>query len=42
MYPIVGLAAVGRGLIDKGIRGIDLGAGIDAAMAVLGRNGGKS
>lgn len=42
MYPIVGLAAVGQGLIDKGIPGIDLGAGIEAAMAVLARNGDKS
>jgi pyridoxamine--pyruvate transaminase len=42
MYPVVGLAAVGQGLIDKGISGINLGAGIDAAMSELARNGGFS
>jgi pyridoxamine--pyruvate transaminase len=42
MYPVVGLAAVGQGLIDKGVSGINLGAGIDAAMSELARNGGFS
>ena len=41
MYPIVGLAALGRGLIDMGISGINLGAGIDAAMKTLALQGGK-
>jgi pyridoxamine--pyruvate transaminase len=35
MYPIVGLAALGGGLRDLGAE-IDLGAGIDAAMRLLG------
>lgn len=34
MYPIVGLAALGRGLKDLGMD-VNVGAGIDAAMAVL-------
>lgn len=34
MYPIVGLAALGQGLADMGV-GVDTGAGIDVAMAVL-------
>lgn len=41
MYPIVGLASLGRALVDKGISGIAVGAGIEAAMAVLAENGGK-
>ncbi|WP_051147359.1 pyridoxal-phosphate-dependent aminotransferase family protein [Glaciibacter superstes] len=34
MYPIVGLAALGRGLKDLGME-VSVGAGIDAAMEVL-------
>lgn len=34
LYPIIGLAALGGGLIDLGVQ-IDLGAGIEAAMRVL-------
>lgn len=42
MYPIVGLSALGRGLVDKGISGVDIGAGIEAALAVLSEESGKS
>lgn len=38
MYPIVGLAALGRGLADFGME-IDIGRGIDAALAVLSEEG---
>lgn len=38
MFPIVGLAALGQGLADMGV-GVDTGAGINAAMAVLGSQG---
>lgn len=38
LYPIVGLAALGQGLADMGV-GVDTGAGIDAAMAVLSSQG---
>lgn len=34
MYPIVGLAALGRGLTDLGVR-VDVGAGVEAALEVL-------
>lgn len=34
LYPIVGLAALGRTLLDLGAR-VDVGAGLDAALAVL-------
>ena len=34
MYPIVGLSALGRGLLDLGAR-VDVGAGIEAALAAL-------
>lgn len=36
MYPLIGLAALGQGLIDLGVE-IDLGAGITAAMGELSR-----
>jgi pyridoxamine---pyruvate transaminase len=35
LYPVVGLAALGRTLLDLGVE-VDLGAGLAAAMAVLG------
>lgn len=38
MFPLVGLAALGQGLIDLGIE-VDLGAGIAAAMSELSRQG---
>ena len=34
MYPIVGLSALGRGLLDLGVK-VDVGAGIEAALQVL-------
>lgn len=37
MYPVVGLAALGRGLRDLGMR-IDVGAGLDAALEVVSAN----
>jgi len=37
MYPIVGLAALGRGLLDLGAQ-VDVGAGLEAALASLSRN----
>jgi pyridoxamine--pyruvate transaminase len=39
MYMVAGLAAVGRGLVDLGAE-IDVGAGVDAAMASLSSSGG--
>jgi pyridoxamine--pyruvate transaminase len=39
MYPIVGLAALGRGLLDLGAQ-VDVGAGIEAALASLARTEG--
>jgi pyridoxamine--pyruvate transaminase len=39
LYPIVGLTALGRGLIDLGAK-VDLGAGVEAAMSVL--SGGRA
>lgn len=38
MYPIVGLAALGRGLADLGVR-VDVGAGLEAALASLSASG---
>jgi pyridoxamine--pyruvate transaminase len=38
MYPIVGLAALGRGLADLGVR-VDVGAGLEAALALLSTSG---
>ena len=34
LYPVVGLAAVGQTLADLGAQ-VDIGAGVDAAMAEL-------
>ena len=36
LYPIIGLTALGSGLRDLGVE-VDLGAGIDAAMAKYDR-----
>lgn len=41
MYPIVGLAALGRGLLDLGAR-VDVGAGLEAALAALAATGDAS
>jgi pyridoxamine--pyruvate transaminase len=38
MYPIVGLAALGRGLLDLGQQ-VDVGAGVEAALASLAQEG---
>jgi pyridoxamine--pyruvate transaminase len=38
MYPIVGLAALGRGLLDLGQQ-VDVGAGVEAALASLAEEG---
>ncbi len=38
MYPIVGLAALGQGFVDLGVT-LDIGAGIEAAMASLAASG---
>lgn len=37
MYPIVGLAALGRGLVDLGMQ-LDAGAGLEAALALLSQH----
>ena len=37
MFPIVGLAALGRGLLDLGAR-VDVGAGLEAALASLSQD----
>ncbi len=34
MYPVVGVAALGRSLLDLGVS-VDLGAGVEAALAVM-------
>jgi pyridoxamine--pyruvate transaminase len=34
MYPIIGLAALGRGLLDLGVQ-VDVGGGLEAALAAL-------
>ena len=34
LYPVVGLAALGRGLVDLGMR-LDVGAGLEAALEVV-------
>ena len=38
MYPIVGLAALGRGLLDLGQQ-VDVGAGVEAALGSLAEEG---
>jgi pyridoxamine---pyruvate transaminase len=38
MYPIVGLTALGQGLLDLGVK-VDIGAGVEAAMASLAASG---
>jgi pyridoxamine--pyruvate transaminase len=39
MYPIIGLAALGRSLLDLGAT-VDVGAGLEAALAVLAEDAG--
>ena len=34
LYPVVGLSALGRGLVDLGVM-VDVGAGVEAALAVI-------
>jgi pyridoxamine--pyruvate transaminase len=34
MYPVVGVAALGRGLADLGVA-VDIGGGVEAALSVL-------
>lgn len=37
LHPVVALAALGKGLRDFGV-GVDIGAGLEAAIEVLGRD----
>ena len=34
LYPVVGLSALGRGLVDLGVK-VDVGAGVEAALGVI-------
>jgi pyridoxamine--pyruvate transaminase len=41
MYPVVGVAALGRGLVDLGVA-VDIGGGVEAALSVLSGGSGDN
>lgn len=39
LYPVIGLSALGRSLLDLGVK-VDVGAGVEAALEVISKRGG--